>query len=46
LPFSLSAGVRNLLDERYADPVGPEFAQDAIPRRGREYRVELSWQFR
>jgi outer membrane receptor protein involved in Fe transport len=45
LPFALSAGVRNLLDERYADPVGPEFAQDAIPRRGREYRVELSWQF-
>jgi iron complex outermembrane receptor protein len=44
-PFVLSAGIRNLLDERYADPVGPEFAQDAIPRRGREYRVELSWQF-
>lgn len=44
-PFALSAGVRNLLDERYADPVGPEFVQDAIPRRGREYRVELSWRF-
>ena len=44
-PFALSAGIRNLLDERYSDPVGPEFAQDAIPRRGREYRVELSWQF-
>jgi outer membrane receptor protein involved in Fe transport len=45
LPFALSAGVRNLLDENYADPVGPEFVQDAIPRRGREYRVELSWRF-
>ncbi|WP_454831927.1 TonB-dependent receptor plug domain-containing protein [Pseudoxanthomonas wuyuanensis] len=44
-PWSLSAGVRNLLDERYADPVGPEFTQDAIPRRGREYRIELTWQF-
>lgn len=45
LPFAVSAGVRNLLDEHYADPVGPEFAQDAIPRRGREYRVEWSWRF-
>ncbi|WP_368562277.1 TonB-dependent receptor plug domain-containing protein [Pseudoxanthomonas sp. UTMC 1351] len=45
LPLALSAGVRNLLDEKYADPVGPEFVQDAIPRRGREYRVELSWRF-
>lgn len=44
-PFSLSAGVRNLLDERYTDPAGPEFTQDAIPRKGREYRVELTWRF-
>ena len=32
-------------DERYADPVGPEFAQDSIPRRGREYRLEATWRF-
>ncbi|SOD56585.1 iron complex outermembrane recepter protein [Pseudoxanthomonas wuyuanensis] len=44
-PWALSAGVRNLLDQAYADPVGPEFIQDAIPRRGREYRVELTWRF-
>lgn len=43
--FSLSAGVRNLLDEAYADPIGPEYLQDVIPRRGREYRVELTWHF-
>lgn len=45
LPLSLSAGVRNLLDERYADPVGPEFVQDTVLRRGRETRVELAWRF-
>ncbi|GAB3317074.1 TonB-dependent receptor plug domain-containing protein [Luteimonas notoginsengisoli] len=45
LPMTLSAGVRNLFDARYADPVGPEFVQDAVLRRGRETRVELTWQF-
>jgi outer membrane receptor protein involved in Fe transport len=45
LPLSLSLGLRNLLDERYADPVGPEFVQDSIERRGREYRVEATWRF-
>ena len=45
LPLALSLGVRNLLDERYADPVGPEFAQDAVERRGRELRLEATWRF-
>lgn len=45
LPFALSMGVRNLLDERYGDPVGPEFTQDIVPRRGREYRLEAQWTF-
>lgn len=45
LPLTLSAGVRNLFDAQYADPVGPEFTQDAVLRRGRETRVELAWQF-
>jgi outer membrane receptor protein involved in Fe transport len=44
-PVSLALGVRNLLDERYADPVGPEFAQDSVQRRGREYRLEATWRF-
>jgi outer membrane receptor protein involved in Fe transport len=44
-PFSLSAGVRNLFDERYADPAGPEFVQDSVQRRGREFRVELAWRY-
>lgn len=44
-PLSVSAGVRNLFDRRHADPVGPEFAQDAVQRRGREAVVELTWRF-
>lgn len=44
-PVSFALGLRNLLDERYADPVGPEFAQDSIQRRGREYRLEATWRF-
>lgn len=44
-PFALSAGVRNLFDEHYADPAGPEFTQDAIVRRGREFRFEATWSF-
>ncbi|WP_372013017.1 TonB-dependent receptor plug domain-containing protein [Pseudoxanthomonas sp. 10H] len=44
-PFTVSAGVRNLLDEDYADPAGPEFTQQAIPQRGREYRIEWAWRF-
>lgn len=45
LPLSVSMGVRNLLDESYGDPVGPEFVQDVVPRRGREYRLEARWTF-
>ncbi|WP_202841644.1 TonB-dependent receptor plug domain-containing protein [Luteimonas saliphila] len=45
LPLALSLGVRNLLDARYADPVGPEFAPDAVERRGRELRLETTWRF-
>lgn len=45
VPFTVSAGVRNLTDARYADPVGPEFVQEAIPQRGRDYRVEWTWRF-
>lgn len=44
-PLALSLGARNLLDERYADPVGVEFAQDSVERRGREFRLEATWRF-
>lgn len=44
-PLVWSLGVRNLLDERYADPVGPEFLQDTVPRRGREYWLEARWRW-
>ncbi len=43
--WSVSVGVRNLFDRDHADPVGPEFVQDAVPRRGREAAVELAWRF-
>ncbi len=42
---TLSAGIRNLFDERFDDPAGPEFVQDSVQRRGREFRVELAWRY-
>ncbi|MDH5833268.1 TonB-dependent receptor plug domain-containing protein [Luteimonas kalidii] len=45
LPVSLALGVRNLLDERTFDPVGPEFTQDLFERSGRHYLLEATWRF-
>lgn len=42
---SLSAGVWNLFDTRYADPAGRDLRQDAIPQDGRSVRVALSRTF-
>ena len=44
-PLAWSLGVRNLLGETYADPVGPEFLQDTVPRRGREAWLETRWRW-
>ena len=44
-PLAWSLGVRNLLDRAYADPVGPEFLQDTVPRRGRELWLEARWRW-
>lgn len=44
-PLAWSLGVRNLLDEAYADPVGPEFLQDTVPHRGREYWLDARWRW-
>ena len=44
-PLAWSLGVRNLLDQGYADPVGPEFLQDTVPRRGRETWLEARWRW-
>ncbi|NYZ61466.1 TonB-dependent receptor plug domain-containing protein [Luteimonas deserti] len=43
--LELALGVENLFDRRYADPVGPEFLPDAIPRRGRAAHLDLLWRF-
>jgi outer membrane receptor protein involved in Fe transport len=43
--LELSASVYNLFDKRYADPVGADFAQDAIEQDGRTFRVKLTYRF-
>lgn len=43
--FDISAGVRNLFDERYAYPVGEELVQDTIEADGRTFRVKCVYCF-
>ncbi len=40
-PFFLQGGVYNLFDQAYADAVGAEFVQDAIPQDGRTVSIKL-----
>jgi outer membrane receptor for ferrienterochelin and colicins len=40
-PFFLQGGVHNLFDRAYADVVGAEFVQDAIPQDGRTVSIKL-----
>jgi outer membrane receptor protein involved in Fe transport len=40
-PFFLQGGIYNLFDRAYADVVGAEFAQDAIPQDGRTVSIKL-----
>ncbi|QNA91127.1 TonB-dependent receptor [Massilia sp. Dwa41.01b] len=41
----LSLGIRNATDQRYADPAGPAFVQEAVAREGRTLHARLSYQF-
>jgi len=41
----LSASVYNLLDKRYSDPVSGANLQRSIPQDGRNYRVQMIWNF-
>jgi iron complex outermembrane receptor protein len=41
--YRLQFGVRNLLDCRYWDPVGPEHVADRLLQRGRTLFVKLTW---
>jgi len=43
--LSLSASVYNLFDTDYADPGGTEHVQDTLARDGRQWRVQMAWQF-
>lgn len=43
--LEVSASVYNLFDQRYYDPVGPDFTQDAIQQDGRSFRVKLTYSF-
>lgn len=41
-PWSVTAGVSNALDASYADPAGPEHAQDTLVRDGRRWQLQFS----
>jgi outer membrane receptor protein involved in Fe transport len=41
--FRLGLSMRNLLDTRYATPVGPELRQQSIRQDGRTFALELTW---
>ncbi len=42
--WELLAGVRNIFDNRYADPVSIVHRQDSIAQNGRTARIGLRWQ--
>jgi outer membrane receptor protein involved in Fe transport len=41
----LSASVYNLLDKRYSDPASGANLQQSIPQDGRNFRVQIMWNF-
>ena len=43
--LTLSGGVYNLFDTRYADPVGSEFVQETIRQDGRSVRLQVRYGF-
>ena len=44
-PLTASASVYNLLAKHFADPGGPDLAQDAVAQDGRQWRLQLAWHF-
>jgi outer membrane receptor protein involved in Fe transport len=45
MPLTIGASVYNVFDTRYADPVGVEFRQAAIPQDGRTAAVRVTVKF-
>ncbi|MBI3569510.1 MAG: TonB-dependent receptor [Gammaproteobacteria bacterium] len=43
--FEASAGVYNLFDRHYGDPVSADFTQDTIEQDGRTYRLKMKYEF-
>ena len=43
--LELSAGIYNLFDREYADPVSDDFTQDTIEQDGRTFRVKATYRF-
>jgi iron complex outermembrane receptor protein len=41
--WDLTAGVRNIFDTRYADPVSDQHIQESVEQNGRTARVGLTW---
>jgi outer membrane receptor for ferrienterochelin and colicins len=41
--WELSGGIRNLFDNKYADPVSDQHVQDAVEQNGRTARIGLTW---
>jgi iron complex outermembrane receptor protein len=45
MPITIGASVYNAFDARYADPVGVEFRQAAIPQDGRTAALRVTVKF-
>jgi outer membrane receptor for ferrienterochelin and colicins len=43
--WELSAGIRNIFDTKYSDPVSEQHLQEAIEQNGRTARIGLTWKF-
>jgi iron complex outermembrane receptor protein len=43
--LEVSASIYNLLDQRFSDPVSPDFTQDSIQQDGRQFRLKLTYRF-
>ena len=43
--WELTAGVRNIFDTKYSDPVSEQHLQEAIEQNGRTARIGLTWKF-
>jgi len=43
--LQISAGVYNLLNKQYSDPVGSDFLEDSVRQNGRQFRVKITEKF-